>query len=105
MKKARRVQGAKLFFQFDPFFEFQFKNTFNLILLDFKVSSDSFVFKSFKSSFFQMVTSCGTESGGLEVVVVVQILNTDFNGQAAADFMLCMHATRILKSTKPALCT
>ena len=49
VKKARRVQGAKLFFQFDPFFEIQFKNTFNLILLDFKVSSESFVFKFFKT--------------------------------------------------------
>ena len=41
-------QDAKPFFRFDPFFKIQFKNTFNLILLDFKMSSESFVFKFFK---------------------------------------------------------
>ena len=37
-----RGQGAKPFFRFDPFFQIQFKNTSNLILLGFKMSSESF---------------------------------------------------------------
>ena len=49
MKKVRRGQGAKPLFRFDLFFEIQFENTFNLILLDFKMSSESFVFKFFKT--------------------------------------------------------
>ena len=45
----RRGQGAKPFFRFDPFFKIQFKNTSNLILLGFKMSSERFSFKNFET--------------------------------------------------------
>ena len=49
VKKVRRGLGAKSFFRFDPFFQIQFKNTSNLILLGFKMSSERFLFKDFKT--------------------------------------------------------
>ena len=45
----RRGQGAKPFFRFHPFFQIQFKNTSNLISLGFKMSSERFLFKIFKT--------------------------------------------------------
>ena len=44
-----RGQGAKPFFRFDTFFDIQFKNTYNLILLGFKLSSERFLFTNFKT--------------------------------------------------------
>ena len=41
--------GTKPFFRFDPFFKIQFKNTSNLILLGFKMSSESFFLQIFQN--------------------------------------------------------
>ena len=41
--------GTKLFFDRTLFFDLQFKNTSNLILLGFKMSSKRFLFKNFKT--------------------------------------------------------
>ena len=49
VKTVMRGQGAKPFFRFDPFFKIQFKNTSNLILLGFKMSSERFLFKDLKT--------------------------------------------------------
>ena len=48
-EKVRRGLGAKPFFRFDRFFQIQFKNTSNLISLGFKMSSERFLFKDFKT--------------------------------------------------------
>ena len=46
---GRRGQGRIFFLEFDTFFNIQFKNTFNLIFPGFKVPSESFLFKNFKT--------------------------------------------------------
>ena len=49
-KKRSNQKGAKLFLEFDTFFfEIQFKNTSNLIFQGFKVPSERFLFKNFKT--------------------------------------------------------
>ena len=48
-KKTIVWHGTKPFFRSDTFFDLQFKNTSNLILLDFKTSSKRFLFKNFKT--------------------------------------------------------
>ena len=42
-------QGRIYFLEFYPFFYFEFKNTSNLIFPDFKVPSESFLFKNFET--------------------------------------------------------
>ena len=45
-RRWRRGHGA-IFFEFDTFFDIQFKNTFNLIFLSIKVPSERFFHKNF----------------------------------------------------------
>ena len=46
---GRRGQGRIFFLEFDTFFYFKFKNTSNLIFSIFKVLSERFLFKNFKT--------------------------------------------------------
>ena len=47
---CRYVQGREeFFFEFDTFFDIQFKNTVNLIFPGFKVPSERFLSKDFKT--------------------------------------------------------
>ena len=46
---GREGQGRISFLEFDTFFYIQFKNTSNLIIPGFKVASESFLFKNFKT--------------------------------------------------------
>ena len=46
---GRRGQGRIFFWNLTPFFDFKFKNTSNLIFPSFKVPSERFLFKNFKT--------------------------------------------------------
>ena len=46
---GRKGQGRISFLEFDTFFYFEFKNTSNFIFPGFKVPSESFLFKNFKT--------------------------------------------------------
>ena len=46
---GREGQGRISFLEFDTFFYIQFKNTSNLIIPGFKVASESFLFRNFKT--------------------------------------------------------
>ena len=46
---GREGKGRIFFLEFDTFFYIQFENTSNLIFLDFKVPSENFFHKNFKT--------------------------------------------------------